>query len=114
MTVCSIWFYGSVVDSEAVSLSYIVHTQTQKVEREEVSSSDSEEEKEDERVTVSYRSTRSAVSLLPQPLHLYDSSRLTNLTRRVDMILDSFHMSADWTRVIECVSVFAAETRGAG
>lgn len=38
--------------------------QTKKVEKEEVSSSESEEEKEDKSVTVSYKSTRSAVSLI--------------------------------------------------
>lgn len=42
---------------------HLLPVQTKKVERKAVSSSDSEEEKED-KITVAYKSTRSAVSWL--------------------------------------------------
>lgn len=43
-------------------LGHFLSAQSKKVERDAVSSSESEEDKEDKKITVAYKSTRSAVS----------------------------------------------------
>lgn len=54
---------------------HLAPVQTKKVERKAVSSSDSEEEKED-KITVAYKSTRSAVSrLFKKPSSASDGKR---------------------------------------
>lgn len=60
--------------------SFFSSPQTKKVEREELSSAESDEEKERKKVTVAYKSTRSAVSYFEKDLYPLIYSLINLLT----------------------------------